>query len=153
MQHVTSLTSLTNRTGAGTPPTLSVERRNTQRSPVHLYRSQLTPQQGHCGKMATEKVKHEGRVKIGHYILGDTLGVGTFGKVKGKCNCLRRLCILPAARRWERELLAQLLSQHTRKANLSQCWGGNTLVVALFSELFVCVTKRRFQSMSLQFLR
>lgn len=33
--------------------------------------------------MATEKNKHEGRVKIGHYILGDTLGVGTFGKVKG----------------------------------------------------------------------
>lgn len=33
--------------------------------------------------MATEKTKHEGRVKIGHYILGDTLGVGTFGKVKG----------------------------------------------------------------------
>ncbi|KAM9794605.1 5'-AMP-activated protein kinase catalytic subunit alpha-1 [Syngnathus typhle] len=32
--------------------------------------------------MATEKLKHEGRVKIGHYILGDTLGVGTFGKVK-----------------------------------------------------------------------
>ncbi|XP_035847690.1 5'-AMP-activated protein kinase catalytic subunit alpha-1 isoform X1 [Sander lucioperca] len=32
--------------------------------------------------MATEKQKHEGRVKIGHYILGDTLGVGTFGKVK-----------------------------------------------------------------------
>lgn len=32
-------------------------------------------------KMA-EKQKHEGRVKIGHYILGDTLGVGTFGKVK-----------------------------------------------------------------------
>ncbi|KAK9956133.1 hypothetical protein ABG768_013886 [Culter alburnus] len=29
-----------------------------------------------------EKQKHEGRVKIGHYILGDTLGVGTFGKVK-----------------------------------------------------------------------
>lgn len=36
-----------------------------------------------AGKMATEKTKHEGRVKIGHYILGDTLGVGTFGKVKG----------------------------------------------------------------------
>uniref|UniRef100_A0A8C5V1D8 5'-AMP-activated protein kinase catalytic subunit alpha-1 n=2 Tax=Microcebus murinus TaxID=30608 RepID=A0A8C5V1D8_MICMU len=34
-------------------------------------------------KMATaEKQKHDGRVKIGHYILGDTLGVGTFGKVK-----------------------------------------------------------------------
>ncbi|XP_026854318.1 5'-AMP-activated protein kinase catalytic subunit alpha-1 [Electrophorus electricus] len=32
--------------------------------------------------MATDKPKHEGRVKIGHYILGDTLGVGTFGKVK-----------------------------------------------------------------------
>uniref|UniRef100_A0A8C8GA36 5'-AMP-activated protein kinase catalytic subunit alpha-1 n=1 Tax=Oncorhynchus tshawytscha TaxID=74940 RepID=A0A8C8GA36_ONCTS len=30
----------------------------------------------------TDKQKHEGRVKIGHYILGDTLGVGTFGKVK-----------------------------------------------------------------------
>ncbi|KAL2305533.1 hypothetical protein Nmel_007524, partial [Mimus melanotis] len=30
-----------------------------------------------------DKQKHEhGRVKIGHYILGDTLGVGTFGKVK-----------------------------------------------------------------------
>ncbi|XP_034386208.1 5'-AMP-activated protein kinase catalytic subunit alpha-2 isoform X3 [Cyclopterus lumpus] len=29
-----------------------------------------------------EQPKHEGRVKIGHYILGDTLGVGTFGKVK-----------------------------------------------------------------------
>ncbi|XP_053325784.1 5'-AMP-activated protein kinase catalytic subunit alpha-2 [Spea bombifrons] len=29
-----------------------------------------------------EKQKHDGRVKIGHYILGDTLGVGTFGKVK-----------------------------------------------------------------------
>ncbi|XP_043941445.1 5'-AMP-activated protein kinase catalytic subunit alpha-2 [Protopterus annectens] len=35
----------------------------------------------HSVKMA-EKQKHEGRVKIGHYILGDTLGVGTFGKVK-----------------------------------------------------------------------
>lgn len=35
--------------------------------------------------MATaEKQKHDGRVKIGHYILGDTLGVGTFGKVKGE---------------------------------------------------------------------
>lgn len=37
--------------------------------------------------MATEKQKHEGRVKIGHYILGDTLGVGTFGKVKGRSDC------------------------------------------------------------------
>ena len=25
------------------------------------------------------------QVKIGHYLLGDTLGVGTFGKVKSKC--------------------------------------------------------------------
>lgn len=32
-------------------------------------------------KMA-EKQKHDGRVKIGHYVLGVTLGVGTFGKVK-----------------------------------------------------------------------
>ncbi|XP_052631502.1 5'-AMP-activated protein kinase catalytic subunit alpha-1-like isoform X1 [Harpia harpyja] len=32
---------------------------------------------------AADKQKYEhGRVKIGHYILGDTLGVGTFGKVK-----------------------------------------------------------------------
>ncbi|NXE18947.1 AAPK2 kinase, partial [Ardeotis kori] len=31
-----------------------------------------------------EKQKHDGRVKIGHYVLGDTLGVGTFGKVKGE---------------------------------------------------------------------
>lgn len=38
--------------------------------------------------MATDKNKHEGRVKIGHYILGDTLGVGTFGKVKGMSECL-----------------------------------------------------------------
>uniref|UniRef100_A0A3B3D1C4 non-specific serine/threonine protein kinase n=1 Tax=Oryzias melastigma TaxID=30732 RepID=A0A3B3D1C4_ORYME len=29
-----------------------------------------------------QQQKLEGRVKIGHYILGDTLGVGTFGKVK-----------------------------------------------------------------------
>lgn len=34
---------------------------------------------------AADKQKYEhGRVKIGHYILGDTLGVGTFGKVKGE---------------------------------------------------------------------
>lgn len=34
-------------------------------------------------KMAErQQQKHEGRVKIGHYVLGDTLGVGTFGKVK-----------------------------------------------------------------------
>jgi hypothetical protein len=26
-------------------------------------------------------------VKIGHYTLGQTLGVGTFGKVKSKCRC------------------------------------------------------------------
>ena len=37
--------------------------------------------------MATaEKQKHDGQVKIGHYILGDTLGVGTFGKVKAHRN-------------------------------------------------------------------
>lgn len=42
-------------------------------------------------KMATaEKQKHDGRVKIGHYILGDTLGVGTFGKVKGEGPRARR---------------------------------------------------------------
>lgn len=45
---------------------------------------------------AGDKQKHEhGRVKIGHYILGDTLGVGTFGKVKGE----QRGAGLPPARR------------------------------------------------------
>ncbi|PKU31816.1 rna-directed dna polymerase from mobile element jockey-like [Limosa lapponica baueri] len=40
--------------------------------------------------MMADKQKHEhGRVKIGHYILGDTLGVGTFGKVKGKTSVKR----------------------------------------------------------------
>lgn len=34
------------------------------------------------GANMAEKQKHDGRVKIGHYVLGDTLGVGTFGKVK-----------------------------------------------------------------------
>lgn len=48
--------------------------------------SEQIPLKGRCGKMATDKQKHEGRVKIGHYILGDTLGVGTFGKVKGTCG-------------------------------------------------------------------
>jgi 5'-AMP-activated protein kinase catalytic alpha subunit len=32
--------------------------------------------------VTAKKQKQDGRVKIGHYILGDTLGVGTFGKVK-----------------------------------------------------------------------
>lgn len=42
---------------------------------------------------AADKQKHEhGRVKIGHYILGDTLGVGTFGKVKGERRGARRGC-------------------------------------------------------------
>ena len=38
-------------------------------------------------KMATaKKQKHDGWVKIGPYILGDTLGVGTFSKVKAHRN-------------------------------------------------------------------
>lgn len=40
---------------------------------------------GRAPNMA-EKQKHDGRVKIGHYVLGDTLGVGTFGKVKSECS-------------------------------------------------------------------
>ena len=34
--------------------------------------------------------KPQPQVKIGHYIIGDTLGVGTFGKVKRKllCSCI-----------------------------------------------------------------
>lgn len=37
--------------------------------------------------VAADKQKHEherGRVKMGHCVLGDALGVGTFGKVKGE---------------------------------------------------------------------
>ena len=33
-----------------------------------------------CAKMADKSAQ----VKIGHYILGETLGVGTFGKVKSE---------------------------------------------------------------------
>lgn len=48
---------------------------------------------------AADKQKHEhGRVKIGHYILGDTLGVGTFGKVKGEL--LRRFLLLGRGWGW-----------------------------------------------------
>lgn len=36
--------------------------------------------------MAAEKSAQNPEVKIGHYILGETLGVGTFGKVKSKYN-------------------------------------------------------------------
>ena len=30
--------------------------------------------------------KSQPLLKIGHYVLGDTLGVGTFGKVKGNAS-------------------------------------------------------------------
>lgn len=61
--------------------------------------------------MATDKQKHEGRVKIGHYILGDTLGVGTFGKVKGKGLDFSSFDQIPA-RRWDfSHLLAAKLSE------------------------------------------
>ena len=33
-------------------------------------------------------------IKIGHYVLGETLGVGTFGKVKSK-HSLNQSCYLP----------------------------------------------------------
>lgn len=65
--------------------------RRTEFSPS-FPAARSSPLQGRCGKMATEKTKHEGRVKIGHYILGDTLGVGTFGKVKGMSN---RVAVFP----------------------------------------------------------
>lgn len=35
-------------------------------------------------KMADKSGSNTAQVKIGHYILGDTLGIGTFGKVKSK---------------------------------------------------------------------
>ncbi|KAI4905337.1 hypothetical protein NFI96_015509, partial [Prochilodus magdalenae] len=61
------------------PPGAARARRSPAplRSPAEPSSETAAPQ----SKMA-EKQKHEGRVKIGHYILGDTLGVGTFGKVK-----------------------------------------------------------------------
>ena len=31
--------------------------------------------------------KNTAQVKIGHYVLGKTLGAGTFGKVKGNLFC------------------------------------------------------------------
>ena len=34
-------------------------------------------------------------VQIGHYVLGETLGIGTFGKVKGtntNLKCSRKIC-------------------------------------------------------------
>ena len=34
-------------------------------------------------------------VQIGHYILGETLGIGTFGKVKGTQNCFLSQFLLP----------------------------------------------------------
>ena len=34
------------------------------------------------------------QVKIGHYVLGDTLGVGTFGKVKSKLLLLMGKSVL-----------------------------------------------------------
>lgn len=34
--------------------------------------------------MAEKSSSSNAQVKIGHYILGDTLGIGTFGKVKSK---------------------------------------------------------------------
>ena len=33
---------------------------------------------------ARQQVEEKPLLKIGHYALGDTLGVGTFGKVKGE---------------------------------------------------------------------
>ncbi len=33
-------------------------------------------------------------VKIGHYVMGETLGVGTFGKVKSKQETCSPICYL-----------------------------------------------------------
>lgn len=45
--------------------------------------------------MAAESSKEsKPSINIGHYILGETLGVGTFGKVKGKkiCHLIHLYC-------------------------------------------------------------
>ena len=42
--------------------------------------------------------KSQPLLKIGHYALGDTLGVGTFGKVKGK-KCLCKTTTTPTQTR------------------------------------------------------
>ncbi|XP_074388197.1 5'-AMP-activated protein kinase catalytic subunit alpha-1-like isoform X4 [Zonotrichia albicollis] len=79
-----------------------------------------------------DKQKHEhGRVKIGHYILGDTLGVGTFGKVKG-CFffCINQYIINILQQRvlvsWylpilspNLQLLHQLVSEYSRRVLVS----------------------------------
>ena len=48
------------------------------------FRDFLTQQTDKMADKTDGKGKPMAEVKIGHYILGDTLGVGTFGKVKSK---------------------------------------------------------------------
>ncbi len=43
---------------------------------------------GSSGREQREEKQHP-LLKIGHYVLGDTLGVGTFGKVKGNPTNIR----------------------------------------------------------------
>lgn len=40
------------------------------------------------------QAQSQAQVKIGHYILGDTLGVGTFGKVKSKLQNVFALIVI-----------------------------------------------------------
>ena len=54
-------------------------------SPVNLYFTMSD--KSHSPQIIPTQPTHQPLVKIGHYILGETLGVGTFGKVKSKDNC------------------------------------------------------------------
>ena len=49
-------------------------------------------------------------VQIGHYVLGETLGIGTFGKVKGMFNLRASLLM---------HLLAEICSKQCRSSNNS----------------------------------
>ena len=40
--------------------------------------------EGKLHRIDTTEKKASPQLKIGHYVLGDTLGIGTFGKVKGR---------------------------------------------------------------------
>ena len=48
--------------------------------------SQQQPQQQPSAAMSinNQQQQHSQSIKIGHYILGETLGIGSFGKVKSK---------------------------------------------------------------------
>ncbi|CAH2296434.1 5 -AMP-activated kinase catalytic subunit alpha-1 isoform X1 [Pelobates cultripes] len=83
-----------------------------------------------AGKMAADKQKHhDGRVKIGHYILGDTLGVGTFGKVKVIC--------VVGERAFRGYSLFQTIEQHQIKVRAQNKDGKTRMAIISLNILFL----------------